>query len=197
MAIVGLAYLAIAPFPEAHVPGTLPSYGEGIVAAKLVSANLTYDRSEVTLEEDNVTTESDISITGGTLSLSSGHFTDEARQMAFGVVASQDDNGKQVLDTTAALPPYVGAGFILSEQVNGVESHVANIVFKTQFALQGITAQTKGKTKSFQTQTATGTFMGVQINENNPTFVREARFDKLGDAQAWINKYLNIATAAG
>ncbi|MBQ7785077.1 MAG: hypothetical protein IJ381_02885 [Clostridia bacterium] len=196
MAIVGLAYLAIAPFPEAHVNGTMPVYENGIVAAKLVSANLTYERSEVTLEEDNVTTESDISITGGSLSLSSGHFTDAARQMAFGMIAGEDEDGVPVLDTTAALPPYVGAGFILSEQVNGVESHVANLVFKTQFALQGITAQTKGKQKSFQTQTANGTFMGVQINQNNPTFVREARFDTLGKAQAWINKLLGVKTTA-
>lgn len=196
MAIVGLAYLAIAPFPEAHVDGTMPTYGKGIVAAKLVSANLTYERSEVTLEEDNVTTESDNSITGGSLSLSSGHFTDEARQMAFGIVASKDENDTDVMDTTAALPPYVGAGFILSEQVGGVESHVANLVFKTQFAPQGISAQTKSKQKSFQTVTATGKFMGVQINQNDPTFVREARFKTLGEAQAWINKRLNIETAS-
>ena len=54
----------------------------------------------------------------------------------------------------------------------------------------------KGKQKSFQTVTANGTFMGVQINQNNPTFVREARFNTLGEAQAWINKRLNIETPA-
>lgn len=197
MAIVGLAYLAIAPFPTEHVAGTMPVYSGGIVAARLARADLTYERSEVTLEEDNVTTESDIAITGGTLSFNSGHFTDAARVMAFGLQASKDADGVDVMDTTAALPPYVGAGFILSEQVNGKESHVANLVFKTQFAPQGVSAQTKGKQKNFQTVTANGTFMGVQINQNNPTFVREARFNTLGEAQAWINKYLNVQTAAG
>lgn len=196
MAIVGLAYLAIAPFPEDHTAGTMPTYGKGVVAAQMVSANLTYDRSEVTLEADNVTVESDNSITGGSLSLSAAHFTDEARVMAFGMIKSTDEDDVEVMDTTAALPPYVGAGFILSEQVAGVESHVANLVFKTQFAPQGISAQTKSKQKNFQTVTANGTFMGVQINENNPTYVREARFNTLGEAQAWINKRLNI-TAAG
>lgn len=196
MAIVGLAYLAIAPFPKNHVAGTIPKYTDGIVAARLVQANLTYDRSEVTLEEDNVTTESDISITGGSLSFGSGHFTDEARKMAFGLVESEDDDGEKVLDTTAALPPYVGAGFILSEQVDGKESHVANLVWKTQFAPQGISAQTKGKQKNFQTVTANGTFMGVQINQNSPTFVRERRFDTLGEAQGWINKHLGVTPAA-
>lgn len=194
MAKVGLAYLAIAPFPEAHVPGTVPAYGKGVVAAQMVSANLTYDRAEVTLEADNVTVESDSSITGGTLSLTVAQFYKEARVMAFGMIESQDEDGVDVLDTTAALPPYVGAGFVVSEQVNGVESHVANLVWKTQFSPQGLTAQTKGKQKAYQTDTATGTFMGVQINENNPTFVREARFDTLGKAQAWINKRLNIGT---
>lgn len=193
MAIVGLAYLAIAKFPENHTDGTMPTYTGGIVAAKLVKADVTYERSEVTLEEDNVTTESDNSITGGTMSFSSGHFTDEARKMAFGL-KSETDGETPVLDTTAALPPYVGAGFILSEQVGGVESHVANIIFKTQFAPQGISAQTKGKEKTFQTVTASGRFMGVQINANNPTFVREARFDTLGAAQAWINKVLGVTT---
>lgn len=196
MAIVGLAYLAIAPFPENHTVGTMPKYSGGIVAARLVRADLTYERSEVTLEEDNVTTESDISITGGTLSFNSGHFTDEARKMAFGIKASKDADDVDVMDTTAALPPYVGAGFILSEQVDGKESHVANLVFKTQFAPQGISAQTKGKQKNFQTVTANGTFMGVQINQNDPTFVREARFSTLGEAQAWINKYLDVQAAA-
>ena len=194
MAKVGLAYLAIAPFPEAHVPGTVPVYGKGVVAAQMVSANLTYDRAEVTLEADNVTVESDNSITGGTLSLTVAQFYKEARVMAFGMIESQDEDGVEVLDTTAALPPYVGAGFVVSEQVNGVESHVANLVWKTQFSPQGLTAQTKGKQKAYQTDTATGTFMGVQINENTPTFVREARFDTLGKAQAWINKRLNIGT---
>lgn len=196
MAKVGLAYLAIAPFPENHVAGSMPIYGNGVVAAQMVSANLTYDRAEVTLEADNVTVESDSSITGGTLSLTVAQFYEAARVMAFGVVASKDEDGVDVLDTTAALPPYVGAGFVVSEQVNGVESHVANLVWKTQFSPQGITAQTKGKQKNYQTDTATGTFMGVQINENNPTFVREARFSTLGEAQAWINKRLNIETAA-
>lgn len=196
MAIVGLAYLAIAPFPENHTAGTMPTYGAGIVAAQMVSANLTYDRSEVTLEADNVTVESDNSITGGTLSLNAAHFTDEARVMAFGMKESQDEDGVDVIDTTAALPPYVGAGFILSEQVNGVESHVANLVFKTQFTPQGITAQTKGKQKNFQTVTANGTFLGVQINQNDPTYVREARFKTLGEAQAWINKRLNVTPAS-
>lgn len=194
MAKVGLAYLAIAPFPEAHVAGTMPVYGKGVVAAQMVSANLTYDRAEVTLEADNVTVESDSSITGGTLSLTVAQFYKEARVMAFGVIESEDEDGVEVLDTTAALPPYVGAGFVVSEQVNGVESHVANLVWKTQFSPQGLTAQTKSKQKAYQTDTATGTFMGVQINENNPTFVREARFDTLGEAQAWINKRLNIGT---
>lgn len=196
MAKVGLAYLAIAPFPENHVDGTMPVYGDGIVAAQLVSANLTYDRAEVTLEADNVTVESDNSITGGSLSLTVASFYETARVMAFGVIAGEDEDGVPVLDTTAALPPYVGAGFVVSEQVNGVESHTATLVWKTQFSPQGITAQTKGKQKAFQTDTATGTFMGVQINENNPTFVREARFEKLGDAQAWINKRFNIKAAA-
>lgn len=192
MAIVGLAYLAIAPFPANHVAGTVPKYTGGIVAAKLVQANLTYDRSEVTLEEDNVTTESDNSITGGNLSFGSGHFTDEARKMAFGLKEGKEEDETPFLDTTAALPPYVGAGFILSEQVGGVESHVANLVWKTQFAPQGISAQTKSKQKNFQTVTANGKFMGVQINQNDPTFVREARFKTLGEAQAWINKHLNV-----
>ena len=64
MAIVGLAYLAIAPFPADHQAGTIPKYTGGIVGARLVQANLTYERSETTLEEDNVTTESDNAITG-------------------------------------------------------------------------------------------------------------------------------------
>ena len=192
MAIVGLAYLAIAPFPANHTPGTMPVYGKGVVAAQMISANLTYDRTEVTLEADNVTIESDNSITGGSLSLGVAHFYEEARKMAFGMVASKDEDGTDVMDTVAALPPYVGAGFILSEQINGVESHLANIVWKTQFAPQGINAQTRGKQKNYQTVTANGTFMGVQINENPATFVREARFSTLGAAQAWINKRFNI-----
>ncbi len=196
MAIVGLAYLAIAPFPENHTAGTMPVYSGGLVAARPAKAGLAYERSEATLEEDNATTESDISITGGTLSFGSGHFTDEAKKKAFGIKASKDADDVDVMDTTAALPPYVGAGFILSEQVDGKESHVANLVFKTQFAPQGISAQTKGKQKTFQTVTAEGTFMGVQINQNDPTFVREARFKTLGEAQAWINKYLDVQTAA-
>ena len=197
MAIVGLAYLAIAPFPADHVVGMIPKYTGGIVGARLVQANLTYERSETTLEEDNVTTESDNAITGGNLSFGSGHFTDEARKMAFGLKVSKDEDGVDVLDTTAALPPYVGVGFILSEQVNGVESHLANLVWKTQFAPQGVNAQTKGKQKTFQTVTASGKFMGVQINQNDPTFVREARFKTPGEAQAWINKYLGVTTAEG
>lgn len=196
MAKVGLAYLAIAPFPENHVPGTIPVYGKGVVAAQMVSANLTYDRAEVTLEADNVTVESDSSITGGSLSLTVAQFYEEARVMAFGAIASEEEDGTPVLDTTAALPPYVGAGFIVSEQVNGVESHVVNLIWKTQFSPQGLTAQTKGKQKTYQTDTATGTFMGVQINQNSPTFVRESRFKTLGEAQAWINKRLNIEAAS-
>ena len=196
MAIVGLAYLAIAPFPEMHTDGGLPTYGKGVVAARMVSADLTYEKSEATLEADNVTVESDSAITGGSLTMVADHFSDEARVMAFGVVKTTEDDGGEVYDTTAATPPYVGAGFIQTEQVSGVVSHKATWVFKTQFAPQGISARTKGKSTEYQTVTVNGAFMGVQINENDPTFVRERRFTKLGEAQAWINKWANITAAA-
>lgn len=192
MAIVGLAYLAIAPFPEAHTDGTMPTYGAGMVATRMVSADLTYDRTDVTLEADNTTVESDNAITGGTLTIEGDHFGGAARVMAFGAVQTTEGN-TTVYRTTAKSAPYVGAGFIQVEQVSGVVHYKATWVYKTQFAPQGISARTKGKNTEYQTTTVTGTFMGVQVDENEPAFIDEAEFDTLGAAQAWINGRANIA----
>ena len=56
--------------------------------------------------------------------------------------------------------------------------------------------QIRAKKKVTQTDLAARLQVrGVQINQNAPTFVREARFSTLGAAQAWINKRFNIEAA--
>lgn len=193
MAIVGLAHMIIAPF-ESHTDGQMPVYGTGMEATRMVSADLTYERSEVSLEANNVTVESDNAITGGSLSLSGDHFTGEARVMAFGAVKTKGKGDKDVYRTTAKSAPYLGCGVILVEQLDGVVTYRAVWIYRTQFGPQGISARTKGKNTEYQTTTVTGKFMGVRVDENEPSFIEEAEFDTEGAAVDWLKTWANMAT---
>lgn len=193
MAIVGLAHMIIAPF-ESHIDGQMPVYGTGMEATRMVSADLTYERSDVSLEANNVTVESDNAITGGSLSLAGDHFKGDARVMAFGTIKTTDDSGHTVYRTTAKSAPYIGCGVILSEQVDGVVTYRAVWIYRTQFGPQGISARTKGRNTEYQTTTVTGKFMGVRVDENEPSFIDEAEFETEGEALDWLKTWAHMAT---
>lgn len=193
MAIVGLAHMIIAPF-ESHVDGQMPVYGVGMEATRMVSADLTYERSDASLEANNVTVESDNAITGGSLSMVGDHFKGEARVMAFGAIKTEGKNGEPVYRTTAKSAPYIGCGIVIQEQYDGVVTNRATWIYKTQFGPQGISARTKGRNTEYQTTTVTGKFMGVRVDENEPSFIEEAEFETEGEAVDWLKAWANMAT---
>lgn len=188
---VGLAYLYIAPF-KSHVDGSKPVYDAGMEAAKMISVDLSYEKSEAEAYANNVLIESDNTITGGSLTLEVDHFSGKARVMALGVSEVQENDGV-TYRTRNKSTPYVGAGLIQVEQVDGVVKYLATWVYKTQFNIQGISASTKSKNTEFKSTQATGKLMGVKVDEEEPAFVDEREFAKLGDAQNWLKNLANIA----
>lgn len=191
---VGLAYLYIAPFKD-HTDGQKPTYGTGMEAAKMVSADLTYEKSEAEGYANNTLVESDNAITGGSITLEGDYFSGPAREMAFGISAITENDGTTYRTRNKATP-YVGAGFILVEQVNGKVIYQATWVYKTQFSPQGVSATTKSKNTEFKSTQVSGKFMGLKVDMEEEAFIDDREFDTLGAAQAWLKALANMTDAA-
>lgn len=191
---VGLAYLYMAPF-EGHTDGSKPVYGAGMEAAKMISVDLSYEKSEAEGYANNTLVESDNAITGGTLTMEGDHFSGPARKMAFGVSEVDDGDGK-IYRTRNKTSPYVGCGFIQVEQVSGEVIYKATWVYKTQFSPQGVSAKTKSKNTEYTGTQVSGRFMGVQVDTDEAAFVDDRDFTTLGAAQAWLKTLAKITDAA-
>ena len=190
---VGLAYLYIAPF-KSHTDGQKPVYEKGMEAARMISVDLTFDKSEAEAYANNVLVESENTITGGSLTLEVDHFSGDARVMALGVSKVQDGDS-YVFRTRNKATPYVGAGMIQVEQVDGKVDYIATWIYKTQFNTQGISASTKGKNTEFKSTQATGKFMGVKVDAEEAAFIDERHFESIGDAQGWLKQLAGISAA--
>ena len=194
MAKVGLMYMVAAPF-ESHTDGSKPVYGKGIVATKMVSADLTYEKNEVEFYADDAMAESDNAITGGSLTMEGDHFSNDARVLLFGVTKETDDDGDAYV-TRAQGSPYVGFGFIQVEQLAGAVTYKATWVYKAQFSTQGISGSTKGRNTEFRSTQVSGKFMGVVIDQKAQAFIRDRDFSTPGAAKEWLNTLANVTPAA-
>lgn len=192
MAKVGLKYPVFAPIntEEGNKPIT---YKPGVVFGKAISANVTWMRSSTKLFASDAEAEAENSITGGSISFTVDQVSDEGREVAFGYDV-KDSDGNREYEITGDATPYGGFGYIEVMRHNGVYKYRGLWIHKLQFAMQEMSAQTKGETVTWQTEAVTGTVMAVENDDTGKQkFVAVYESANEAAVTAWLKNKAGIA----
>lgn len=190
---VGMRHVVAAVIDESVQVSNQPLvYKGGMIATRAVAADISYERSENKYYADDTLAESDNAATSGTISITGSEFLPEARAALFGVRKVTEGN-RTIYRTTSEPSPYIGLGYVTTMIYKGAYKFYANWIHKMQFNLSGETARTKGETIEWQDETATGSIMGVAVDESGAlAFVDQIEFDNAADAEAWLDAKAGI-----
>ena len=197
MAFIGMRHVVAAKVAT-ETAGQALTYNAGMVVAKAIQGNLTWNRNDNPLYADDAIAENDNGATGGSIELGVDDLLDTVRAYLMGDEAVTVGTGSAATteyETTDEPAPYVGFGYIRVRLKGSVTSYQALWYHKAQFAENSEQAQTKGDTITWQTPTLTGRIMGVQNDASGKIrYRRRATFETLADAVAWLNAKAGITT---
>lgn len=191
MAKTGMRYIVAAQL-DAENDGQKPTYKDGRVVGRAISAEVTLNRAESSLYADDVLAESENAITGGNISIGMDDILEEAQELIFGLVKTGDE-GDYEYDDKAVSAPYVGVGYLQERRYKGVTSYLPWWYWKVQFAPVDDKAQTRGENVEWQTMTASGKMMGVVKDASQvATFRTHKVCATAKEAIDWLNEMAGI-----
>lgn len=159
MAKIGIKGLAYAPYTSGGA-GSAVVYGTGVwLDDYMIRADLSEDRSDVKFYADDHQIDAENGVNGVSLSLELAAMTDNLDKALLG----HTDGTSSELNVTDKDAPFVGIGFIRKERHKGTISYHAYWLYKIQFSKDSDSAQTKGESIDFQTETVSGNAMGVVL----------------------------------
>ena len=198
MAVTGLSkpYCAEYSFADGAV-----TYSNAMTIGKAREANIVINAAtDNDLYGDNEIAETDRRFQSGTITLRTTELSQEASAMILGItpvaletIAGIVDTGVQELNyDDDMVQPYLGIGFIIRKQVNGVQKWRAVVLTRVMFAVPEDAATTEEGTISWQVPTITGTILRDETDKHR--WKREATFTTEAQAETYI-KYRLGATA--
>lgn len=136
-----------------NVTGGNVTYSNGMPLARGVDVNVEANTTDDNkFYADNIVAENEAGkFTSGTLTLNVDGLKDEADNLISGLTASE---GYTDYDDDQTIP-YMGVGYIIRYQEDGVETFVPFILPKVMFNDHGDAAETQGEQKNWQTQELT------------------------------------------
>ena len=188
MARIGVKGLTYATVSSGGAGSAVVYTGGATVANLMVKADVSIDREDVSLYADNGRVEHANGVTGGSISLELAALNDTLKEKLLGY--TKDTAG--VLHVKDNEAPYVGFGYITKEITNGSESYIGYWFWKVQFGTDTDSAQTKGESTAFQTESLTGNIMGVQLDSGA---AMEYYVTKSDSSESTVRTWLN--TQAG
>lgn len=195
MAKTGMRYVVAARLKQEN-EGALPTYENGMVIGRGISAEVSLTRSDSKLYADDVLAESENAITGGDISIGMDDILEEAQELVFGLVKTGEE-GNYEYDDKAVGAPYVGVGYLQERRYKGVTSYLPFWYWKVQFAPMDDRAQTRGENVEWQTTTVSGTMMSVVKDATKvATFRTHKVCETAAQAIEWLNSMAGIAAAA-
>jgi len=190
MAYIGLRHPVMAKI-TAETYGSAITYAAGMVIAKAIGANITWNRPDNPLYADDAISENDNGVTGGSVELNVDDLADEARAYALGLEKVGSTDAYSLTDKAA---PYVGFGYIRVRRKSGVTSYQGFWYHKAQFGENSENAATKGESIEWGTPTLNGTIMGVVTDNTGVVRFREQQmFETEAAAIAWLEGKANIS----
>ena len=193
MAYIGLKYPVFAPI-STETPGSVPTYGQGLVVGKAIEANVSIELSDNPLYADDVIAESDKSFVSGSFTIGVDDISKEVYTTWFGSETQTVDGVEEVVDGAGLPSPVGGFGYYRVRRKNGVRSIRAFWYFKTQWGVPSEEAQTKGEQIEWQTPSVEGVIMA--LDDEKISWRKWADFTSEADAKAWLNELANIGEPA-
>jgi len=183
MAKIGIKGLAYAPYSSGGA-GSAVVYSTGVwLDDYMIKADITENRSDVKFYADDHQIDAENGINGVSLSLELANFSDTLDKALLG----HKDGTSPELNVTDSDAPFVGIGFIRKERHKGTVTFHAFWVYKIQFSKDTDSAQTKGETVDFQTETLSGDAMGVILSSAGDTiYYSHARQSSESAAISWL-----------
>ena len=190
MAKIGIKGLAYAPYSSGGA-GSAVVYSTGVwLDDYMIKADITENRSDVKFYADDHQIDSENGINGVSISLELANMTDNLDKALLG----HKDGTSPELNVTDSDAPFVGIGFLRKERHKGDIKYHAFWVYKIQFSKDADSAQTKGETVDFQTETMSGDAMGVILSTAGDTiFYSHARQATEAAAISWLKGKAGIS----
>ncbi len=196
MARIGLLFPIMAPIAAENY-GEPPTYGEGFIVGKAVSAEKSITANNNPLYGDDAVAESDTSFASGTLTLGVTDFGTtkdsslaiQAKMLGHRLVV---ENGVEVLRKSSSdEAPYLGTGYYKTKKIRGEKFYEATWLWKTQYQEPSESANTKGQSIEWQTPTITGSIMLVEGMDGD-TWEDTAVFSTKQEAENWLRRRANL-----
>lgn len=161
MATIGLKMPVFAKIAT-KADGVRPTYSNGKVIAKAVSADFTINTASAVLYADDAEDERDDSFVSGaiTFGINDMDYTTESLMFGSGIAATGDDKD-EIIDAADDQSPEGGFGYYRIKKVGGVRKYEAIWFLRTIFKKMDESNTTKGESISFQTPTLSGSIMRV------------------------------------
>ena len=196
MAFIGMRHVVIAKV-SAHTPGTEPTYGNGMVAGKAITGNLTINRNNNPLYADDVIAEDDNGITSMELELGLDDLLEDVQEYMGLLEKKTTGTGTSAVDTyydTDKSADDVGVGYIRVRRKNGATKYQALWIYNTLFSIESENSQTKGENIEWNTPTVNGRCFGMEIDSTGDLTYRKIRnFDSESEAASWLNGLANYS----
>lgn len=158
---------------------------------RMVRVDQNEERAEAVFHADDHSIDRDNSVTGATIAIEMARMTDGMRTGMLGHVKEAGNNG--AWHVTDAEAPYVGTGFYLVDRYKGEKKWRAFWYWKVQFSEGSRSFNTRGESLEFQTESADGEAMGVQLTENGAyEYYAYVEVSSEADAVAWLKEKAGI-----
>lgn len=193
MAKIGIKGLTYAPYTSGG-DGAAIVYGTGVsLTDYMIRADVSEERQDNPFHADDHQIDADNSLTGASLSLELSNMTDALEKALLGYVETGTSSATE-LNVTDAEAPFVGIGFIRKERFKGTATFKAYWFYKVQFGKDSDSTNTKGESMEFQTETITGSVMGVQLTTGGAAiYYATKRADSETAARTWLNGKAGIS----
>lgn len=196
MPIVGFSNVHVAKYSASA--GTV-SYADGMKLGKAVEVDIQVETSnENNFYADDAVSESDARFSNGTLNHTPDDLMPEETALILGITGKAVAENSEIEELSYdddMEPPYLGWGGVIKKRKNGETKYRAVVLPKVKYNTPNDAATTEGQTINWQTPSLTATIF--RDDSEKHVWKREATFDTLAEAVAYVKKCLNIVTTVG
>lgn len=195
MAAIGMRHVVAAPLAS-EVHGSAPTYENGFVVGRSVSANLSWNRNDTPLYGEDTIAEDDNGVTGYDLDIGVTELVESAEEKLLGYkkVETSGQNAVTKYVVTGDSAPDVGLGFIQVLKRKGVVSYKAFWFYKVKFSRDSEEAETKEEKINWSTPTINGRGVGVYPDSTGTPHYRECEvFTTEAAAAAYLDGLAGIS----
>lgn len=194
MAYIGMKHPVFAPI-ESETNG-VPTYGEGIVVGRAISAELSLEMADAPLYADDVIAERERGFLSGTLTIGVDDISKEAQLAWLGTkeITGTGEEDSYIEDAANYTAPIGGFGFVRVRKYNNVRSIIAYWYYKTTWVQSSESAQTKGESIEWQTPTVEGTI--ETLDNEQQAWRKYKEFTSEAEAIAWLDELAQIGQGA-